>query len=134
MGASMRRISMVAASLALTFLWSVDGAAQVVPADARAFMGDWDVTVEAETPFTFRMNIVDEGGQVVAAVSGPDGMAATVREVARAGEDLVLRYTADLQGQQIPISIRLRPDGESLRGNLTVADGLFAAPVKAGKR
>jgi hypothetical protein len=65
-------------------------------------------------------------------IGSPDmGTMQDVTDVTRSGETLVLSYEADAQGQFIPVTIRLEPDGDDLAFQLEAGAGEFYAGGKA---
>lgn len=109
-------------------------AQSVATAEASAFVGDWELPIEGPQPVTLLIEIADAGGQLAARVTGLAGTPTTVRRITRPGEALVLDYTIDLQGQRVPVTIRLTPEGSDLAATLDLADGMFAADGTATKR
>jgi hypothetical protein len=108
----------------------------VAVADARPFIGDWDVAVQGETPATFRITITESSGQVAVAVTGSEGGNFAGERIRKEGANLKFNYTTKLQGTDIPAEVTLTPDpeGGTLSGSLDLAAGMFTAPVKATKR
>lgn len=100
----------IATALVMTPLVAV---AQLAPGDAAAFIGNW--TVSLDTPqgsFDQSVVIKDEGGKVVAEMSNqmqPDVQKVT--DVTRKGEDLVLKFSGNFQGNPFEAVITMSPDG-----------------------
>jgi len=96
-------------------------------AQAADFMGRWNVAIESDFgPFEVVLHIQDSQGRTVASVGTPQGDA-TVTEISRSGEQLVLRYAFDGPDGALPIVVNLRRDGENLRTTMDVGGGLFTA-------
>ena len=101
--------------------------------EAQAFLGTWTVSMETEFGgFEVEMKIEDQGGKVAASVGAPDPSTGTtitteITDITRSGEGLVLAYELDTQGQLMPVSMTLTPDGESLTAAFDVGGGLFSA-------
>ncbi len=97
---------------------------------ATAFMGEWSISLESDFgPMTFPLALEDEGGKVAAMVGSPDpagGMTA-VTNITKSGEDLVLSYDFDAQGQLVPASLILTPSDDGLTAVFEIADGAFSA-------
>jgi hypothetical protein len=56
----------------------------------------------------------------------PDAVAATtITDITRTGEAVLLRYSFDYEGNQIPTAITLTPAGESLDVVFDFADGAY---------
>jgi hypothetical protein len=87
--------------------------AQLAPADAGAFMGSW--TLALDTPqgaFEQSLVLKDEGGKVVAEMSSqmqPDVQKVT--DVSKKGDDLLLKFAGNFQGNPFDALITLTPDG-----------------------
>lgn len=134
MRTSLRLLTALAMAAVATPLATSDGAAQVPAAEARAFIGDWNVAVQGEMPTTIRVNISEAEGNLAAVVTGMEGNNTTVQNISKSGENLVLRYDTSIQGQQLPIAITLTPDGDGLRANLDLAGGMMIVPGRGTKR
>lgn len=87
--------------------------AQLAPADAAAFMGNWTVTLDTpQGSFDQTVVIKDEGGKVVAEMSSqmqPDVQKVT--DVTRKGDDLILKFAGNFQGNPFDAQITMSPDG-----------------------
>lgn len=87
--------------------------AQIVPADAGAFMGSWALTLDSpQGAFEQSMILKDEGGKVVAEMSSqmqPDVQKVT--DVSKKGDDLILKFAGNFQGNPFDATITLTPDG-----------------------
>ena len=114
-------------------------AAQSAPvraADAQAFLGEWAVEIDAQgQAVVFELDIIDENGNVVAEVNDPmNGGAIRIDRVSKSGDNLVLSYNLDAQGQQFPISVTLAPAADALDARIDVASGMFTSTAKATRR
>ncbi|HEX6164856.1 MAG TPA: hypothetical protein VFZ31_15920 [Vicinamibacterales bacterium] len=100
-------------AVALALALSVNLAAQLSVADAGAFMGSWTLTLDSpQGPFEQSMVLKDEGGKAVAELSNqmqPDVQKVT--DVTRKGNDLVLKFAGNFQGNPFDAEITLVPDG-----------------------
>ena len=105
---------------------------QLDAAEAEAFLGNWDLTLETEAgAFAVELKIEDQGGKVAVSIGSPDlGVMQNVTDITRSGESLVLSYEADAQGQMIPVSLTLVPDGEALTASFDIG-GQFSMSVTA---
>ncbi len=111
-----RRFGVAAALLGAVFSPAAATAQSMLDtSEAKAFLGSWNVALEAEFgAFEMGLNLQDRGGKVAASVgSSPQGMS-NVTDITRSGENLVLSYEMDYQGQRLPVSLTLMPgpDGE----------------------
>jgi len=97
-------------------------------AQAQEFLGSWNVAIQSEMgAFEMQLAIADQGGKVAATVGMAQMGNTSVTDITRAGEALVLTYSMDAQGQQIPVVVNLRPENQILRLNLNFAGGMFSA-------
>ena len=89
------------------------GAAQLTVADAGAFMGTWSLNLDSpQGSFEQTMVLKDEGGKAVAEISSqmaPDVQKVT--DVSKKGNDLVLKFAGNFQGNPFDAEITLVPDG-----------------------
>ena len=98
---------------AVIILASALSAAQLAPADAGAFMGSW--TLAMDTPqgnFEQSLVLKDEAGKVVAEMSSqmqPDVQKVT--DISKKGDDLILKFAGNFQGNAFDATITLTPDG-----------------------
>ena len=111
-----RRLAVAAALLGVVFSPRVVSAQSDLDAsEAEAFLGDWIVSVESDFgAFDVNLKIEDQGGKVAASVALPEQGVVEVTDITRSGDDLVLSYELDTQGQLISVSVTLEPDGEDL--------------------
>ena len=105
-----RLLGTVALALALS---TGLGAAQLAPADAGKFMGSWSLMLDSpQGSFEQTMVLKDEGGKVIAEISSE--MAPEVQkvtDVSKKGDDLVLKFAGNFQGNAFDAAITLVPDG-----------------------
>ena len=89
------------------------GAAQLTPADAGAFMGSWSLMLDSpQGAFEQTMVLKDEGGKVIAEIScqmAPEVQKVT--DVSKKGDDLILKFAGNFQGNAFDAMITLTPDG-----------------------
>ena len=89
------------------------GAAQLTPADAGAFMGSWSLMLDSpQGAFEQSLVLKDEGGKVIAELSNqmqPDVQKVT--DVSKKGDDLVLKFAGNFQGNAFDAMITMTPDG-----------------------
>jgi hypothetical protein len=107
----------VAAALLGAVLSPASASAQSMldTSEAEAFLGNWNIALEAEFGgFDVGLKIEDQGGKVAASVTSGQGGTQGVTDITRKGEDILLSYEMDYQGQQLSVSVTLTlgPDGE----------------------
>jgi hypothetical protein len=104
------------------------GAAQLTVADAGAFMGTWSLNLDTpQGSFEQTMVLKDEGGKAVAELSSQ--MAPEVQkvtDVSKKGNDLVLKFAGNFQGNPFDAEITLVPDGtDKVKVTFDVNGGQF---------
>jgi hypothetical protein len=97
-------------------------------AEATAFLGSWTLTVDSpQGPFEQALELKDVGGKVsgqMTSAIAPEPTAIT--DIAREGEDLVLKFNGDFQGTAFTAKITLTPDGANkAKVTFDVMDGQF---------
>jgi hypothetical protein len=68
---------------------------------------------------TLDIQVVD--GQLAAKLTGGMGGDQTIRSISKSGESLVLSYTASMQGQSAPITVRLTPAEDEMKVSMDIA-------------
>ena len=102
--------------------------AQLAPADAGAFMGSW--TLALDTPqgnFEQSLMLKDEGGKVVGEMTSqmaPDTQKVT--DISKKGDDLILKFQGNFQGNPFDAVITMTPDGsDKCKVSFDVNSGMF---------
>ena len=100
--------------------------APLMTADAGKFMGAWLLTLDSpQGPFAMTMTLTDADGKVACELTSDVMPAQKVSDVSMAGNDLVLKYQGDFQGQAFAAKITLTPIEEKLAVNFDIMDGQF---------
>ena len=95
-------------------------------AEAAKFMGAWVITLESpQGPFSMTLTVSDNAGNTAAELTSDIMPAQKVTDISKAGDDLVLKYQGDFQGQAFAAKITLTPTDEKLGVNFDVMDGQF---------
>ena len=98
---------------AVIVLASSLSAAQLAPVDAGAFMGSWTLALDSpQGNFEQSLVLKDEAGKVVGEMSSQ--MAPEVQkvtDVTKKGEDLILKFAGNFQGNPFDAVITMTPDG-----------------------
>lgn len=100
---------------------------------AQAFLGSWVIAMDTDFgPMSINMTIEDRSGKVAASVGSPEmGGTIDITDISRSGENLVLKYDVDAQGQFIDVSMSLEPSGENLTTVIQAAGGQFTTTAVA---
>ena len=88
-------------------------AAQLAPADAGMFMGSWTIALDSpQGNFEQSLVLKDEAGKVVGEMSSqmaPDVQKVT--DVTKKGDDLILKFAGNFQGNPFDATVTMTPDG-----------------------
>lgn len=121
----------LAAALLGATTMPVEAAAQsqLDSSQAQAFMGTWLVDMQTDFgPFQMNLEVTDQGGKVAANMGAPEmGGSQPVTDISKSQESLILRFSADAQGQMIDIEVALVPNGDNLDVYFDVGGGQFSA-------
>jgi hypothetical protein len=110
--------------------------ATVRAADAQPFIGDWRLAVDAQGQMlTMDLSIQDAQGNVAAEVNN-DMLPGAVKadRVSKSGDNLVLSFTIDAQGQVFPMTMTLTPASDGLNASIDVAGGMFITSGKGTRK
>jgi hypothetical protein len=125
----MRRVSRLAVALALVVSAGAALRAQAssLPvADAAKFMGAWVLTLDSpQGPFAMTATFTDVEGKVACELTSDVMPAQKISDISKTGNDLVLKYQGDFQGQAFAAKITLTPVEDKLGVNFDVMDGQF---------
>jgi len=120
------RTAVVVALFALTGS-AVRAQAPALPtAEAAKFMGAWLITLDSpQGPFAMTLTVSDNAGNAAAELTSDIMPAQKVTDISKSGDDLVLKYQGDFQGQAFAAKITLTPTDDKLGVNFDVMDGQF---------
>jgi hypothetical protein len=122
----MRAAAVVALCVVMGSAVRAQAPAALATADAAKFMGAWLLTLDSpQGPFALTMTLSDSDGKVACDLTSDMMPAQKVTDISKAGEDLVLKYQGDFQGQAFAAKITLTPIDDKLAVNFDVMDGQF---------
>ena len=85
-------------------------------ADASKFIGNWAINMDTpQGAFTMNLNLTDKSGKVGGEISADVLPTQEITDITKSGEDLVLKYASDFQGQAVQREDhdeRRRPQGQ----------------------
>lgn len=94
--------------------------------DAKAFLGDWVLTVEGRRgPQERPLTIKEAGGKLSAVLGGGRGGDVTIDDVTVKGNEATLKWSQDMQGNAIPIVMTLTLKDGALTVKQDMAGGQF---------
>ena len=86
--------------------------AQLAPADAGAFMGSWTLSLDSpQGAFEQSLVLKDEAGKVVGEMSARCARRPEGDRRLQEGDDLILKFAGNFQGNPFDAMITLTPDG-----------------------
>jgi len=102
--------------------------AQLAPADAGTFMGSWTISLDSpQGAFEQSLVLKDDGGKVVGEMSSqmaPDVQKVT--DISKKGDDLILKFQGNFQGNPFDAVITMTPDGaDKCKVSFDVNAGMF---------
>lgn len=94
--------------------------------DAKAFLGDWVLTVEGRRgPQERPLTIKEAGGKLSAVLGGGRGGDVTIDDVTVKGNEATLKWSQDMQGNAIPIVMTLTLKDGALTVKQDMVGGQF---------
>jgi hypothetical protein len=98
----------------------------VASADAAKFMGAWVITLDSpQGSFNMTLTLSDKEGKAVGELTSEIAPPQAVTDITKSGDDLVLKYEGNYQGQAFAAKITLTPNAEKLAVAFDVMDGQF---------
>ena len=123
---SIRTVVVVALCVLMGSALRAQAPAPLSTADAGKFMGAWLLTLESpQGPFAMTMTLSDSDGRVACELTSDIMPAQKVEDISKSGNDLVLKYQGDFQGQAFSAKITLTPVDDKLGITFDVMDGQF---------
>ncbi len=114
-------------------------AAQIAAADAAPYLGDWVLELQGPNgPGTFDLNVKVEKEKVVGEIATPTLDTQPITDITKSGENLVLRYTFNYEGNAVDAAVYLMPapdakDGK-LKAQIDFAGGAYVMTGTAAKK
>jgi len=94
--------------------------------DAKAFVGDWVLTIEGRRgPQERPLTIKDDGGKLSAEMGGGRGGPVTITDVTVKGNEATLKWSQDVQGNSVPVVMTLTLKDGALTVKQDMAGGQF---------
>ena len=103
--------------------------------DAKAFLGDWVLTLEGRRgPQERPLTIKDAGGKLSAELGGGRGGPVTITDVTVKGSEATLKWTQDVQGNSVPVVMTLTLKDGTLTVKQDMAGGQFTSAGTGKKK
>ena len=95
--------------------------------DAKAFLGDWVLTIEGRRgPQERPLTIKEADGKLSAELGGGRGGPVTITDVTVKGSEAILKWTQDMQGNSVPVVMTLTLKDGALTVKQDMAGGQFS--------
>lgn len=133
---TIRHRFLMALALAAALPLAASAQSDLDSSQATGFLGSWALSFESpQGELVLDLEIMDSSGKVAASI-GNDMMGGTqeVTNISRSGDNLVLRYEIDAQGQIAPVALTLAPAGDALNATMDFADGMFEMSGRGTKK
>jgi len=103
--------------------------------DAKAFVGDWVLTIEGRRgPQERPLTIKDTGGKLSAELGGGRGGPVTITDVTVKGNEATLKWSQDMQGNAVPVVMTLTMKDGALTVKQDMANGQFSSTGTGKKK
>jgi hypothetical protein len=121
-----RLLGMLAVVLALST--NLLASQTLTVADLGTFAGEWTLTIDSpQGPFEQSLAFKDEDGKAIAELNNEMLGTTKVTDISKDGENVVLKYAGNFQGNPFDAAITLTPDGtDKLKVTFDVNAGQFA--------
>jgi hypothetical protein len=84
------------------------------PSEIPKFMGTWVLSLDSpQGSFAMTFTLSDKDGKAVGELTSDIAPAQPVTDISKAGDDLILKYMGNFQGQSFDAKITLTPDGDT---------------------
>ena len=130
----MIRRNVLALAAAMTVSWLLPsgamaqgGASTLDTAKAKAFVGEWILTIEGRRgPQERPLTIKDVGGKVAAELAGGRGGPVAITDISMTGADLVMKWSQQGPQGEIPVVMTLTLKDGALSVKQDMAGGQFS--------
>ena len=133
-----RNVLALAAALAITWLMPTAAAGQASTLDtakAKAFVGEWILTIEGRRgPQERPLTIKDVGGKVAAELAGGRGGPVAITDITMPGADLVLKWSQQGPQGEVPVVMTLTLKDGALVVKQDIAGGQFSSSGTGKKK
>ena len=111
-------------------------AAQATVADAAPFAGEWTLNLEGPNgPAVFDLVIKTEADTVAGEIKSEQMAPTAITDISKAAKGLVLKFSFDYQGNQVPAVVTITPAADGTTGaQIDFADGAYVVTGPAVKK
>ena len=106
---------------------NIFGFQSLTVADLGGFAGEWTLTLDTpQGPFDQSLVFKDEGGKAIAEMHNDMAGTQKVTDITKDGDNLVLKFAGNFQGNPFDAAVTLTPDGtDKLKVTFDVNAGQF---------
>jgi hypothetical protein len=130
-----RSVAVCAFTLAALLPMTAAAQSTVAAKDAMAVIGNWSATLDGPMgaiPLGIAMS--DKDGTLAAKIDGGELSVGDINDIAKKGDDIVMNFTAQAQGMDLPSTVTLTPDGDKLKVKFDIMNGAFSMSGTATKK
>jgi hypothetical protein len=111
-------------------------AAQITPAQAAPFVGEWTLTLQGDLgPGTFNVSLRIEDQKVLGQITGGNQPLQPIREISTNEKNLVLSYDFPYEGMTVDAVVTLMPQAEGkTTAQIAFAGGAYVMTGTAAKQ
>ena len=115
---------------------AAQAAGQITAAEAAPFVGSWTLTLEGPNgPATFDLDVKVDQDKAVGEIKSAELPAQPITDITKVDKSLVLRYSFDYQGNQVPAVVSLMPAEEGkTKAQIDFAGGAYVMSGTAAKK
>ena len=108
----------------------------VTVADAAPFIGEWTLELQGPNgPGTFDLTVKVEKEKVVGEIAAPTLDTQPITDITKSGENLVLRYMFNYEGNPVDATVQLIPAPEGkTKAQIDFAGGAYIMTGSAAKK
>lgn len=131
----MKKILFAALALAMALPISASAQSSLDSSEAQSYLGTWAISFESpQGEFVMDLALTDASGKVAATITNDMMGTQDIDDISLSGENLVLRYEIDAQGQIAPVALTLVPAGDGVNATMDFADGMFVMDGAGAKK
>jgi hypothetical protein len=109
--------------------------AGITPEQVKAFIGEWTIAADGPNgPISMALVVKNTEGKITGEISSEQMPKQAITDIAKAGENLVMRDDLDYQGNAVPVVVTLTPAGEKVNVAMDFAGGAFVLSGVATKK
>lgn len=86
----------------------------IKPADVEKFMGTWSLNLESpQGSFAMNFSLTEKEGKLAGELTSDMAPPQEITDITKSGEELVLKYAGNFQGNSFDAKVTLTPSGDN---------------------